>query len=245
MTKSKATTRVFLFLLSMVFAALPKGNAQFGIRVKADFDRHHQINESLSNSFGGNQNIFSPSVEAGIDYWFTLGKKRIEFLPEVAYAYGNTTVTDQIDATLNRFVINFHTQIYALDLNEDCNCPTFAKQGPSINKGFFLHFTPGVSYSIMEFTVTDPNDPIPAVTNTDSDVLTFHAGLGLGMDIGLSELVTITPMASYYFHSKGDYIIPAINNSAAEVSGPFTQLQFQVRTGFRFDYKRSKYGRRR
>jgi hypothetical protein len=52
-------------------------------------------------------------------------------------------------------------------------------------------------------------------------------------------------MVSYYFHSKGDYIIPAANYAAEEVTGPFTQLQFQVRTGFRFDYKRSKYGKRR
>lgn len=240
------TARTLIFGFSLLFFfGLTRGHAQFGLRVKADFDRHHQMNESLANSFGGNKSIFSPAIEAGIDYWFTLGKKRIEFLPEIAFAYGQTKVTDNIDASLNRFVFNFHTQIYALDLNEDCNCPTFAKQGPSINKGFFLHFTPGISYSLLEFTVTDPIDPGPAVTSTSSDVLTFHAGLGLGMDIGLSELVTITPMASYYFHSKGDYIIPAVNNSAAEVAAPFTQLQFQVRTGFRFDYKRSKYGRRR
>ncbi len=213
--------------------------AQYGVRVKSNFENHGQLNNVLHDLYGGSKNLFSPSYELGVDYWFALKKKRIEFMPELAFAYGNTDMTDDVNVSMQRFIFNFHTQIYALDLNEDCNCPTFSKQGPSINKGFFFHVTPGLS-----FNQTIVSQPSLFTEESTSENLLFHIGLGLGLDLGVSELITLTPMVSYNFFSTGNYDINVGRESLTVESG-FTQLQFQVRAGFRFDYKRSKYGGRR
>jgi hypothetical protein len=218
--------------------------AQYGFRVKSNFENHGQLNNVLHDLYGGSKNLFSPSYEIGVDYWFALKKKRIEFLPELAFAYGNTDITNDVNVNMQRFLFNFHTQIYALDLNEDCNCPTFSKQGPSINKGFFFHVTPGVSFNQTNSTVTS-SDLIEIITEKKSQNLLFHVGLGLGLDLGINDLITLTPMASYYFFSAGSYDIPINQLETTTVNYAFTQLQFQVRAGFRFDYRRSKYGGRR
>ncbi|MFZ1704257.1 MAG: hypothetical protein WAT79_07915 [Saprospiraceae bacterium] len=235
----------FLFFCLLLIVSSSPLQAQYGIRAKVNFDQNANVNSVLNKRFGNQKSVFVPGYELGLDYWFALKKKRIEFLPEIAIFYASNELSPGLTATSQRFIFNFHTQIYALDLNEDCNCPTFAKQGPSINKGFFFHVTPGVAFQQNEFDIDAAKTNEPESSNSKNNQLVYHVGLGLGLDFGLNELITITPMVSYFFHSTSDYTIIETENELVNLETNFTQLQFQIRTGFRFDYRKSKYGRRR
>lgn len=229
-----------LFVLVMFSV---RGFSQFGFRARANFENHQTLEKAIADIGGSTISLGKPGYGAGVDYWFTLKKKRIEFLPELSYSYSGNFIDNATEASFNRYSFQIHTQIYALDLNEDCNCPTFAKQGPSINKGFFIHFTPGVSYQQFAFTL-DKNSPSSEINQKiKSNQILWSAGIGLGLDLGLSELITLTPMASYYFYGSGDYKLS--DEEGGTVNTSFTQWQFSARLGFRFDYKRQKYGRRR
>lgn len=220
-------------------------SGQIGVRLKVNKTNFAEWQTALENSFGVDKKLFSPGFEAGLDYWFRLKKKRIEFLPEVSYAMANTRYDspafDKVRYSAINF--NFHTQVYALDLEGDCDCPTFSKQGPSINKGLFFHFTPGLSY----FTAKAP--PLverPEFVDKVSGI-SFRAGIGVGLDLGISDLITVTPMVSYYFSSAQKWDKLNTISGTAEViyldsSVNPSQLQFTLRFGFRPDYTK---GRRR
>ena len=68
----------------------------------------------------------------------------------------------------------------------------------------------------------------------------FKVGVGVGMDIGLSDLLTITPILSYYFTSQLPYYGYIIENGLN--TNP-KLLQATIRLGFRPDYGHG--GRRR
>ncbi|MEZ4986899.1 MAG: hypothetical protein R2795_17980 [Saprospiraceae bacterium] len=132
---------------------------------------------------------------AGIDYWFRLKKLRIEFLPTLAFSHlqaDAATATTDFSTVLNGLHFSWNTNIYLFDLKGDCDCPTFSKEGPSLHKGFFVQIAPGISY--LDFNINDPSGDIAS-----SDTA-FHLGIGTGVDIGLSDFLTITPQvgARYY-----------------------------------------------
>lgn len=231
------------FLLLVLFQSI---NGQFGLRLKYNNNNYEEWQTAVGHRFGQDKKLFSPGFEAGIDYWFRLKKRRIEFLPEVSYKMALTNYgTSELDKlSLSGINFNFHTQIYALDLEGDCNCPTFSKQGPSINKGLFFHFTPGLGYFAAKASVN--GDP-PTEFKDKASGLVFRAGIGAGMDIGLSDLITVTPVISYYFHSGMTWEKLDARPNDLEIYYPDStvnpsQLQFTLRFGFRPDYSR---GRRR
>ncbi len=232
-------------ILSLVFLSVSiMAFGQFGARVKynintfSDFDKY--IDENTS---GNNDKIFASNIGVGLDYWFRLKKYRIEFLPEVHMGLkssssfeSNATATD-----FSYFGFNFNTQIYLFDLEGDCDCPTFSKQGPSLSKGFFFNVSPGVIYNSLEIT-TELLDPA-----VKTDQVNFKIGIGIGYDIGISDLFTITPMFNYNLAPGLDFDgLHNIGNSSQFIpliDSGLNQLQFQIRFGFRPDYVKS-YGRR-
>lgn len=182
--------------------------------------------------------MLNSGYEAGVDYWFRLKKKRIEFMPEISYAHHRNNYARGSIGTLKMsdYHFNFHTHIYALNLGDDCNCPTFSKQGGTIDKGLFIHLTPGISYySIGAIT----RDMAPEAVNTPEGI-SLRMGLGLGIDIGISDFWTLSPIISYYFRSSLSW--QELEENRPTLVNPHI-LQFSLRLGFRPDYKR-KYRRR-
>ena len=123
----------------------------------------------------------------------------------------------------------------------DCNCPTFSKQGPSINKGLFFHFTPGLGY------LTTHSNPSTGTELKSDEVmsLVLRAGIGIGLDTGINDLITITPIVSYYFHSGAawDNMPTSANTAVNDTANPKT-TQFSIRAGFRPDYTKGRRRRR-
>ncbi|MFT4536271.1 MAG: hypothetical protein ACI9P5_003647 [Saprospiraceae bacterium] len=229
---------VFLSVSVTVFS-------QFGARVKYNLNTLSGFDSYIdANTNGNNDKIFASSIGVGIDYWFRLKKYRIEFLPEAHMGLKSKSnfENNSTNTNFSYFGVNFNTQIYLFDLEGDCDCPTFSKQGPSLSKGVFINVSPGVLYNTKEIA-TELVDP-----TIKSNQINFKIGLGLGYDIGISNLFTITPMFNYnlapglLFNDLQN--IGSIPTKPPVIESSLNQLQFQIRFGFRPDYVKS-YGRRR
>ena len=176
---------ILLFVFTMLF--FQNAYAQVGLsagfkmmNASAWTDFLNQKNQSNSSNYQG--------ISVGLDYWFRLEKKRIEFFPTLSYEKYQQNFglsKDEIN-TLNFY---FNTNIYFFDFEGDCNCPTFSKGGKVFEKGFFIQVSPGVSYFTTKFaTATD---------DTTDKNLNFGLGIGAGLDIGISDFFTVTPLVRY------------------------------------------------
>lgn len=233
-------------VLAVLLFTFTDASAQFGVRTKYNLNSFSDWDEFLEQNINGDiDKIFPSNIEIGVDYWFRLKNQRIEFMPEVAMGLKTSSSYSNVGAEtdFSYFAFNVNTQIYAFDLTGDCDCPTFSKQGPSLNKGFFFAVSPGLLYNTKEISLETTE------TSYKSNQVNLRIGVGAGFDIGISDLFTITPSIQYN-------ITPGVNFSALEnvnVPPPLTsysfnsglnQIQFQIRFGFRPDYVKS-YGRGR
>jgi hypothetical protein len=227
---------IIICALSALFTA---GSAQFGVRVKYNNQALPGWEPKVTLLTKSDQSVLKNGYEAGVDYWFRLKKRRVEFMPELAYGYGTTTFNSSQDLSsmnLRQLWANMHIQLYALDLEGDCNCPTFSKQGSGINKGLFFHITPGIGWyqSKAEYSVGDTYNTF----NNSGSV--FRIGGGIGLDMGFSDLLTVTPQISYYLTSEMASGLNGKDTPAEETTASYSrQLQFSLRFGFRPDYGRS------
>lgn len=195
----------FIVLLTILATA---SHAQIGLRTSYD-------NLSLMDLSPSADGVsVDPAYTVGVDYWFRWKKRRVEFMPELGFSSGSYTANG-LDHTLTGINARLNVHIYPMDLAEDCDCPTFSKDGGLIKKGFFFHVGPGVSY----LTVSE-ND------NTES-AITPMARIGAGLDIGLNEFVTITPLVGYnLLWSSG------LENDVISTPESFSKLQLGLRTFF-------------
>ena len=170
----------------------------------------------LGGVSGGEIDVTAGGYELGVGYWFRLQNKRLEFTPEISYGASSF---DQFDITTIGF--NWNALIYPLDFHSDCNaCPTFSKEGGLIKKGFYWLVSPGLIFANSDFG---------ANLDTESK-LTYRIGVGAGLDIGVTNLLTVSPFAMYN-----------ITGSAIEFqdeSSGINQVHLGVRFTLRYDKDR-------
>ncbi len=199
------------------------------------------------NSINGTSDVdvLDNGFHVGVDYWFKVLKDyRIEAMPELSY----TTMQNRGDNAEYKFKadklsLHFNTNIYLFNMESDCNCPTFSKDGPSLQKGFFIRIGPGVSYINHSIGTFTGNEEIAA-----NNEVVFDLRLGVGIDFGLSDFLTITPIiqADRVFKSNWERL-HTISAAQIEVENDnisvFDKLFFGIRVGLRFD-ELNKYGYR-
>jgi len=179
-------------------------------------------------------------TDFAFDYWFRLKKRRVEFHPELSYSRFIRNSKD-IDLKTGMINFSFHTNIYPFDFGEDCNCPTFSKDGSFMEKGLFLQISPVVSYMSNSFT-----DEAGTEKNND---IAYGLGLGVGIDFGLSDFITITPILRYSYLLDAEWkdldkhLNRDFEGAADKNVSDITTLYIGFRLGFRFD-ERNKYGYR-
>lgn len=231
------------FVFAVLLFTVSHASAQFGVRAKYNINTFSDWDKFLDENTTGNiDKIFPSNIEIGVDYWFRLKNLRIEFMPEVAMGLKTSSTYSNVGAETNfsYFAFNMNTQIYAFDLKGDCDCPTFSKQGPSLNKGFFFNIAPGLLYNTKELSL-ETSDP-----SFKSNQVNLRIGIGAGFDIGISDLFTITPSVMYNitpgvaFDDLSNIQSVAVDES---ITSGLNQIQIQLRFGFRPDYVKS-YGRR-
>lgn len=187
--------------------------------------------DDVIHDFYGNQ------VSFGLDYWFRLPNHRVEFTPEISYSSNKSNyVYDPLSYDLNATMISFfaNTNFYVFDFTGDCDCPTFSKRGPELQKGFFLRVSPGISYFSHKLDSEG--------ANLSGENFTFSIGAGAGIDFGISDFLTITPIAMLRYYPEIVWQdISVIDVGIKEWEYPkeqtsLTQIYLGLRIGLRFDY---------
>jgi hypothetical protein len=161
-------------------------------------------------------------AEVALHYWFRLPKRRIEFQPTV---YAATGIGDLDHTELG---LQFKTNIYLFDLDTDCDCPTFGKQGPRLDKGFFLQIAPGVATHHYDYEWHDRT-------------VNFNLAAAVGIDFGISNLLTITPVAGLRY-TFGDVVgieyTDDLGTPLDDVSRRLLTYQVGMQATFRLDKRR-------
>lgn len=229
--------RFFVFILLMLIAA-PCVHSQYGLRAKYGISTFDDVRFNLTSAFETDQ-VLESGFGLGLDYWFRLKKRRVEFLPEVYYhaSASSLNIDDFTGMSLAQWGVNGNVQFYLLDFEEDCDCPTFSKQGSGIDKGFFIHVSPGIGYD--QFSMTRNSGKV-----NENSGLRFNVGAGLGMDIGVSDFLTVTPMYTYAVSSGPEYVFdnfPFGEKPLLTTSSSSRMHLISLRLGWRLDYT----GRRR
>jgi len=216
-----------LFFQILLFSALGL-HAQFGVQTSAIF------NDASPDFITGVGELpadeFETGGEVALNYWFRLPKQRIEFLPTVRYA---TSKFGLAGISLREFGADMKVNIYPFDFLGDCDCPTFGKQGPQLQKGFFLQASGGYSFYNSAFTnALDERE----VSNGNAVVF----GGAIGLDIGLSNLLTLTPIVGARFATSAyrDTVFTdpdGLNETPS--SSKLTTLHAGLLVSFRFDHK--------
>ena len=172
------TIILILFILSWSNVS----NAQIGIHSQYIIQDIPQLEVPSYNNTTLN-NLYS----LGFSYWFRLKKVRWEISPTLYYSSQFQTSNDSEDAfSQNSYSIHVQNNFYLMDFKNDCMCPTFSKQGEWIRKGLYVYGAPG--FVINEFKINNLG------LKKDSQ---FYGEVGVGIDIGLNNVITISPSLGY------------------------------------------------
>lgn len=220
-------------LVAVLLLFLTQGlYSQIGARVLYNTNSYSGWNDFFRNDanlLANNDRVFSSSVSVSLDYWFRLRDQRIEFYPYISYHQASTDLAfANVDLGLRQIGGGVNAHFYVLDLLDDCDCPTFSKQGTFLKKGFFLLAGVGADFSTKAVN-GDFRDG-----NFDA---TFQGGLGL--DIGVTDIITLTPILRYKYYPDISWheLAPVFGLEANNVSTSAGQLGIGLRVGIRLDYR--------
>ncbi|MEM7574278.1 MAG: hypothetical protein AAF433_15340 [Bacteroidota bacterium] len=218
--------------MALLLGLLLPLRAQFGISAVYTVPQ-------VSFADGSIENFLDDGLEFSANYWFRLKEKRVEFLPTISYVkynYSDREVIGQeplFPATFREIGFQFHTRIYPFDFGTDCDCPTFGKQAPALEKGFFIQLSPGISW------LEDVNSIRPPDQEDEQQASSFlpTIGVAVGLDFGLSNLVTLSPIAGFRY-SIGDAPNALEYNSAVATDDNYSKFFAGLHLGIRLDEKR-------
>lgn len=214
---------LFIFIFFSLFFFNTKLNSQ--ISFNGGFNYLNYESQDRTSQEVLNEKLSGFSFE--LAYWFRLKDYRVEFYPGVGLSLLNSNSHSAIDDFDLRLTHLFWaTRIYPFSFEDDCMCPTFNKQSGIFEDGFFVSLTP--HYLFAENSVKWSSEEYKVKSNT------FMLDLGIGLDIGISEFLTLTPEIRYRL--SGDFSSPPLqdfenaNNWETSFSGWF----WGVGLGFRW-----------
>lgn len=221
-------------------------NGQIGIRAKYLSNGINSDQANFIESIGSIESALNSGFGLGIDYWIRLKTKRVEFLPELGINYSQSSNSNEVvefSIDYNYVYFNLNTRIYPMDFEGDCDCPTFSNQSTLIKKGFYFELSPGLGYYTSHYDNTAPtvSNPEGDKVTTSEDGFSYKLGLAVGLDIGISNLLTINPYAMYNYHFGRQYDVPVfkqfLTDDFIEGGSSMGQLELGLRFAFRFDAK--------
>lgn len=195
-------------LLNLILFLSLTLSAQIGLIYQHSAQNYNDWNSLLNiNNIEviGNQSSMGDLHTIGLDYSFRPQQVRIEIAPTLSFSRNLIDLqrnSDQQNAELLglRIAFDLNSQIYLFDLEGDCDCPTFAKSAPFWKKGFYLKL--GAGYYLQSLQLSQSLSSTAA--NTDLSQFNYRGSLGAGLDIGLSESLTISPFYMYVIHGMLD-----------------------------------------
>ena len=204
--------------------------------------------------------IYDHTAYLGLAYWFRLKNYRVEFHPGAYFGFGNQGITmysdvqstyeevSRISATRQRvYGVEVPIHFYFLDLEGDCNCPTFSKQGNIITKGLYAYINPGFRRTDFEINTWDDGNPPRSVIFVASQSNNFTIAGGFGLDIGLGDLLTITPFTGLEFvpdlkWEGYDFYTESVANTSLKDERNLRSVVLGLRLSVRPDYVKEKRG---
>ncbi len=230
-------------ILFLAFASLLTlatfGQAQWGLMVNYSNNQaqNWQLGDNPDGSFQ-ERSILGRGFSTSLDYRLRIPRTRVELLPALGIGQAariftespNSLIAPPLEFSVRYAGFNLPVHIYFLDLDGDCDCPTFSRQGPGLKKGLFLMVSAGINY----FDLSLKNYP----ANIDQRSWVGNVGIGLGLDLGLSKRLTISPLfrAIYSPSVRWDKLVPANSSMALTpdftTSSPLLQFQPGIRLGF-------------
>lgn len=201
-------------LIFFLFFCTPFLSAQFGARFQYS---HSTITMGHSDTRLSDE----PAVYVGVNYWYRLKNIRLEFFPEIGVQrtvrQANVDLPDEVQLfdQINLVGLTLPVQVYPFDFRSDCDCPTFSKQSRTFQKGFFVLGSGGYYFSTANSNAS----------NRNSLVMT----LGVGFDLGINDLITISPMVEHVWYRR---------DQQAELPGVQRGGRAGIRISFRPDYRR-------
>ena len=147
------------------------------------------------------ENVSQDGIHASLEYHLRLREKRLEFRPGLGYRF--TFNSNAYSGHIHSYDLDVGVAIYPFDFGGDCDCPTFSKEGNLVKKGFFLELIPGAGYQILTRLRSNPDDPSRLPIRSKNVV--WKMGGAAGLDIGISEHFTLTPMLSATMLSTSDW----------------------------------------
>jgi len=214
------------FLVLSLLFIFQNVNAQVGVSAGAKIMNASEWTDFLNKEMQTNAGNYQ-GWHVGIDYWFRLPQKRVEFFPEISYEKYSQDfglATDEIKS----LSLYFNTNIYLLDFEGDCNCPTFSKGGDLFEKGFFIQVSPGISYFTSTFGLDSEE--------IEDSNLSFGLGLGAGLDVGISDFLTITPLLKFTWlpSASREELEAASELPAGDLDTSISQFYGGIRIGIRW-----------
>jgi len=161
---------------------------------------------------------------------------RIQFHLNAGTAYSKTIQEERLDRKfeLRQIDLSLSSKIFLLSLEADCDCPTFSRDAGLLEKGFYLELIAGASsYNAKMKDIYEVNDK----------GLSLKLGVGIGIEIGINDQVTISPYARFnrFFKNEWTGLQAAISdldvteiNIASDIS-PINQLSGGIRLGISLD----------
>jgi len=228
-------SKIGLLLVCSLWAFV--AHAQFGINSSFRFNNAPKWNfTSTANNnvveLPGNNFAF------GLDVWLPLKGIRLDLLPELNYARYTAEVVDlgKLENQMGSVFLNFN--LYFLDMKGDCKCPTFSKSGGLLNKGLFLQVSPG-------WTVFQAKVDLFNGAGARSRSFAPSIGLGMGLDMGLSDKITLTPFGGVRYYPQAKWfgleeslqLDPGAGNYTVANVSALTQIYAGLRLGFRFEQR--------
>ncbi len=176
----------YVLSLALLFAAFAKTAAQAGLEAGLMQTRLAEwatfADEAAGTPFAGP----AAGRYLTVSYWFRLRPVRIEFSPGIQWSRQQFRLSpnDEAELAIQSAGVEWPIMVYPFDLGSDCDCPTFSKQGPALEKGLFLALVP--AWHWQQYLPPDGSG-LPK----GSQMLPSLA-VRAGLDIGLSDAWTLT-----------------------------------------------------
>lgn len=232
-----------LWITSILVVCYFITQAQFSISAKYGINSFPEWDEIVSSAALNPDEFIGNGIEFGFSYWFRLKNYRVEFMPEVSYQnlIPLNNGDQGIEFNKQSYFLTFNTLIYTLDIEGDCNCPTWGKDGSFLQKGFFVGVNPGIGYHAMTHT-DGTSDPAPSET---VNKFAFRIGVSTGLDIGITKWITITPYATLNYTpglTWDNFENIVTGTKPGDIPTKITQIQPGLRLTFRPDYLKEQRG---
>ena len=226
-----------LLLLVFTVSTTISAYGQFGLNGTWNFPDTPFEDLQLNNLPEVQTNEFYTSgFSIGIDYWFRPEKFRLEFMPEFNFSQMRNDVLTTGTLQSTALGIRLNMNIYPFDFLSDCDCPTWSKQDPIFQKGFFFQLSPGFQYWTHQYLSAASHE------NEIMHDTSWRLAAGAGLDIGISDLVTLTPFVRYAFQlgaqeAPFEDVPPFEFQESTDLSPfqPWSQWEAGLRIGIRLD----------